>query len=316
MKYLSLFSGIGGFEIAINRVYPNAECLGYSEIDKFALKLYQHHYPNHKALGDIRNIDMNSLPKVDLIVGGFPCQDLSSAKANRKGLDGKQSGLFWAMVDILEHLKPRWFLFENVASMRIKDRDTITQTLGVEPIMIDAALVSAQRRRRLFWCNWTVSQPKDLCIYLPDILEENPDVKPLPDSWTKWLNSESGRKREKRSMLKIDPEKALTLMSRTYASWDGTYISQRARGYNKGGNVSKDGKCPTITSSYWEHNNHLVQVGDIRKLSPVECERLQCFPDNWTEAVSHTQRYRLLGNAVNVSVVEHILNQLRERIND
>lgn len=316
MKYLSLFSGIGGFELAINRVYPNAECLGYSEIDKFALKLYRHHYPNHKALGDIRNIDMNSLPKVDLIVGGFPCQDLSSAKANRKGLDGKQSGLFWVMVDILEHLKPRWFLFENVASMRIKDRDTITQTLGVEPIMIDAALVSAQRRRRLYWCNWDVFQPDDRSIFLPDILEDDPEVKSMTEGHRKWMGSESGIKRQKMSMVKIDPDKALPLMARTYANWGGTFITQRARGFNVGGNVSKDGKVPTITSSSWEHNNHLVKDGEMRKLSPVECERLQCFPDNYTDILSHTQRYRTLGNAVNVSVVEHILNQLRERIND
>ena len=102
MKYLSLFSGIGGFEKAIQDALPNAECVGFSEVDKFAIQIYQRHFPSHLNLGDITQIDIESLPDFDLLVGGSPCQDLSIAKRDRKGLDGSRSGLFYKYVEILQ----------------------------------------------------------------------------------------------------------------------------------------------------------------------------------------------------------------------
>lgn len=325
MKYLSLFSGIGGFELGIRDAFPGAECVGYSEIDKHAIKVYQSHFPEHKNYGDIKDVNINSLPDFDMLVGGFPCQDLSIAKANRKGLDGDRSGLFWNMLDVLRTKKPRYFCFENVASMAKKDRDIITNKLGVEPLMINAALVSAQSRKRLFWCNWEVKQPKDRMLILNDILEENPNVKPLSDAHVAWLKSPSGKKRIDMGMLKINPEKVVTLTARGYLSWGGNYVmhpvrlgninnseSQGNRIYsvlakavtlsaNGGGLGAKTGIYLVYNGKYWI----------LRMLSPIECERLQCFPDNWTQSCKNTQRYKQLGNAVNVEVVKHIMNELR-----
>lgn len=216
MKYLSLFSGIGGFELAIHSVFPDAQCVGYSEIDKCAIQTYQKHYPDHPALGDVTKIDIASLPDFDLLVGGFPCQDLSAANANRQGLEGNRSRLFWNMVEILKAKKPRWFCFENIASMPRKDKDIISATLEVEPIRLDARLVSAQSRKRLFWCNWHVSQPQDRQIILKDVLEHDINIKPISDGWNRWLNSESGEKRKKMGMVKIDPTKSTALVARGY----------------------------------------------------------------------------------------------------
>jgi len=177
MKYLSVFSGVGAMEVAIQQLKLNWECIGYSEIDKFALQVYGKHFPNHENFGDITKINIKNLPDFDLLVGGSPCQDLSIAKKNRKGLDGDRSGLFFKYVEILKKKKPKYFLLENVASMPSKSKDEISKLLGVEPIMINASLVSAQQRKRLFWCNWDVKQPSDKNIYLQDILQGGEAVK-------------------------------------------------------------------------------------------------------------------------------------------
>jgi site-specific DNA-cytosine methylase len=266
VKYLSLFSGIGGFELAIQSVFPNAECVGFSEIDKYAITTYQKHFPDHVNLGDIQEINSLALPDFDMIVGGFPCQDLSIAKSGRQGLNGKRSGLFWTMVSIMRIKSPKWFCIENVASMPKEAKALITRELGVEPIIINAALVSGQNRKRLFWCNWNVSQPEDRYILLKDILESGEELK----------------------------------------------LGNRPKG-----------KSYCITASYWKsenlkhHEKHhqrqlVIDNGIIRKLTPTECERLQCFSDNWTDTVSNTQRYKQLGNAVNVEVVKHIMNELKQ----
>lgn len=325
MKYLSLFSGIGGFELGIHDAFPDAQCVGFSEIDKYAIKVYQSNFPEHKNYGDIKDIDISSLPDFDMLVGGFPCQDLSIAKVNRKGLDGERSGLFWTMLSILRLKNPKYFCFENVASMPKRDMDIITNELGVEPIMINAALVSAQSRKRLFWCNWDVKQPNDRMLILNDILEENPNVKPLLDSHVAWLKSPSGKKRIDMGMLKINPEKAITLTARGYSSWGGNYVMYPMRLGNINNSESQGNriysvlaKAVTLSANggglgakigiYLIHNG---EYWILRTLSPIECERLQCLPDGWTEGVSNTQRYKQLGNAVNVEVVKHIMNELR-----
>ena len=172
MKYFSVFSGIGGFEQAIHSVFPDAECVGFSETDKYAIQIYKKHYPNHKNYGDITKIDITGLPDFDMLVGGSPCQDLSIAKKNRKGLSGDKSRLFYKFVEILEKKKPRWFLFENVASMSRENKDKISRILKVQPVMINATLVSAQNRKRLFWANFLITQPLDRGILLKDVLED------------------------------------------------------------------------------------------------------------------------------------------------
>lgn len=151
MRVLSLFDGISCGRIALERAGILVESYYASEVDKYAISVAQKNYPDTIQLGDINTIDFKQfVGKIDLIIGGSPCQDLSVAKQNREGLSGKQSGLFWKFVEALETIKPRFFLLENVASMSKENKDIISKALGVEPILINSALVSAQQRKRLY----------------------------------------------------------------------------------------------------------------------------------------------------------------------
>jgi DNA-cytosine methyltransferase len=183
MKVLSLFDGISCARVALERAGIPVEEYYASEVDKYAMSISQKNYPDIYQLGSV--IDINGkkfgtlargFDNIDLLIGGSPCQDLSIAKKDRKGLDGERSGLFWEYVRILKEVKPKYFILENVNSMPKEAKQIITETLGVEPIMINASLVSAQNRKRLFWTNIpNVIQPEDKGILLKDILE-NGDV--------------------------------------------------------------------------------------------------------------------------------------------
>lgn len=176
MKVLSLFDGISCGRLALERVGMPVEKYYASEIDKYAIAVTQAMWPDTIQIGDVTKIHFTDYMDVDLLIGGSPCQDLSIAKQNRQGLRGERSGLFWKYVDALATIRPKYFLLENVASMRNEDRDAITETLrkiypDTECIMINSALVSAQQRKRYYWTNWHVEQPEDKGILLKDILE-------------------------------------------------------------------------------------------------------------------------------------------------
>lgn len=176
MKVLSLFDGISCGRLALERAGIPVEKYYASEIDKYAITVTQAMFPDTIQVGDVNKLDYMEFLDVDIIIGGSPCQDLSIAKQNRQGLRGERSGLFWKYVDALATIRPKYFLLENVASMRNEDRDAITETLrkiypDTECIMINSALVSAQQRKRYYWTNWHVEQPEDKGILLKDVLE-------------------------------------------------------------------------------------------------------------------------------------------------
>lgn len=177
MKVLSLFDGVSCGRVALERAGIPVETYYASEIDKYAMSVAQAMYPDTIQIGDVCKIDFTQyIGKVDMIIGGSPCQDLSIAKQNRQGLQGERSRLFWEYIKALTIIKPKYFLLENVASMKNEDRDAITAVLrGIYPetecIMINSALVSAQQRKRYYWTNWHVEQPQDKGILLKDILE-------------------------------------------------------------------------------------------------------------------------------------------------
>jgi len=176
MKVLSLFDGISCGRLALERVGIPVEKYYASEIDKYAIQVAQKNYPDTIQVGDVTKLNYLELLDIDMVIGGSPCQDLSIAKQNREGLRGARSGLFWKYVEALEVIHPKWFLLENVASMRNEDRDAITATLKkiypeTECIMINSALLSAQQRKRYYWTNWHVEQPQNKGILLKDILE-------------------------------------------------------------------------------------------------------------------------------------------------
>ena len=296
MKILSLFDGISCARVALERAGIPVEKYCASEIDLKAISVSRKNYPDIEQLGSVVGLNMGE-GIIDLLIGGSPCQDLSIAKNGRKGLDGERSGLFWEYVRILKEAKPKWFVLENVNSMPKEAKAIITQTLGVEPIMIDAALVSAQSRKRLFWTNITVSQPEDRGVLLKDILENGESLSDksycIPSTYYK-ENTKSLEKRKKKGLMVRAGSLAGGRQGERVYSPEGKSATLSASG---GGLGSKTGL-------------YLVQ-GAIRKLTPIECERLQGLPDDYTDILSTTQRWKTIGNAFNVDVVTHILKGLK-----
>lgn len=285
MRVLSLFDGISCARVALDRLGVGVSAYYASEIDKYAIQVSKSHWPDIIQVGGVQDIMPSDYKDIDLLIGGSPCQDLSVAKRNRTGLSGDRSGLFWDYVRILKELKPKYFVLENVASMSSNDRDIITHTLGVEPILINANLVSAQNRKRLFWTNIPgIEQPKDLGIVIRDILENinNRKVVDTPNS----------------------------RITKTGMAWDKSgkgYHSQDQRAY------SINGKHPTVpTARTITKVNVLFDDGTVSPLDWVEIERLQGLPDGYTDMITQKEkRGAVLGNAFNVDVIVHILGFMK-----
>lgn len=334
MNVLSLFDGISCGRVALERAGIKVDTYYASEIDKYAIKITQKNYPDTVQLGDVNDIDFTKFTnKIDLLLGGSPCTDLSIAKKNREGLKGKDSSLFWKYAEALNTIKPKWFIFENVASMKKEDKDIITKTLGVEPIMINSALVSAQQRKRLYWTNIPgIQQPKDKHIYLQDILESEYTDRLksycIDASYFKGTNLEQYLEKKRRQVVFDKPFKVGQFNSggqgdRVYAI-EGKSVTLSANGggrgaktglylipvqYDRKNEIGKElEKAIILIASDWRELN--IEEMYIRKLTPIECERLQTLPDNYTEGISNTQRYKCLGNAWTVDVIVHILKHI------
>ena len=309
MNILSLFDGISCARVALDRAGVKINNYYASEIDKYAIQVAFENYYDNIQLGDIKNINIELLPNIDLIIGGSPCQDLSIAKNNRKGLSGKRSGLFWEYIRILTAVKPKYFILENVNSMPKKDKDIISNTLGIKPVMINAALVSAQQRKRLFWVGElqsdkyiqvNISQPEDKHIYLKDVIQSGEAIK------------------EKAYCLTAHQKDFINdFIKRSQGNYVFKDKSIRISSIGKGGQgdriYSIDGKsvCLSANGGGRGAKTGLYKIKDyVRKLTPIECERLQGLPDDYTKGISNTQRYKCIGNAFNVDVVAHIIKEI------
>lgn len=270
---------------------------------------------------------------MDLLIGGSPCQDLSIAKTNREGLAGKRSGLFYEYLRILREVKPKYFVLENVASMPKEARETISQELGVEPIMINAALVSAQSRKRYFWTNIpSVALPKDQGILLKDILQKDVDEKYFLSEES--LNAILEKMRQGRALPQSQriynaEGKSVTLSAGGggLGAKTGLYVivpEATKKGYaiaHEGdsidlsfpGSKTRRGrvgnKAKTLMTSA---NIYTLQNARVRKLTPIECCRLQGLKDEYTTGESDGKQYKALGNAFNVEVVKHILGNIKK----
>ena len=297
MNVLSLFDGMSCGQIALDQLGVPVKNYFASEIDKYAIKVAQANYPDMIHLGDVQSIktsgdclldDFDCGHKIDLLIGGSPCQGFSFAGKNLN-FDDPRSKLFFEYVRLLKALKPKYFLLENVR-MKKESMDVISEMLGVEPIAINSNLVSAQNRHRLYWTNIPMDDlPDDRGVLLKDILEDGIDA-----NYFKGGNLKSYFEKHRRQL--VFPQ-----------------ILQTARGYNKGGLKAKDGKTPTLSTSSWQHNNHLTYDEGLtyRKLTPTECERLQTVPEGYTDkGISDTQRYKMLGNGWTVEVVKHIFKNV------
>ena len=276
-----------------------------SEVDKYAIQITQKNFPATVQIGDIKGVWARNLPQIDLVIGGSPCQDLSIA-GKRAGLSGERSGLFWHFVRLLRTCKPKYFLLENVASMTKENRDIISKALGVEPILINSALVSAQQRKRFYWTNIPgITHPQDRGILLKDILE---DGLPMEDKAYALTARYSGY-----SFPHDFEKKKKSGVAGTIRLGDIGSKGQANRVYSvKGKSVSLGiGGGGAGARGLYKID---LPDGDyfIRRLTPIECERLQTLPDNYTEGVSITQRYKAIGNGWTVDVIAHILSFIKE----
>lgn len=442
LRVLSLFDGMSCGQQALERIGVNVLEYYASEIDKHAIAVTMHNYPNTKQLGSVVDVDGYKLPKIDLLIGGSPCQSFSFA-GKRKGMSTKceteiltlehylelkaegyefegQSYLFWEYMRLLNEVKPKYFLLENVM-MGEKWEKILSKAIGVKPIEINSALVSAQNRRRLYWTNIgmqpmglfsdlesIIPQPKDKGILLKDILESEVDAKyylsqqrietmlksersvPYVDEETKKFNCLLAGYNKiptdgKYVVHNTMPRSSTTgkggtgLLSRndgkTYCLDTGTTNAIELVGCIKFGRTDeakemrkesmKNGKDYTpfqakeITGIYYDKMNTLTTAINkdnlvmqlnpstesngcqpyqqnriyntdgispalmaqmscgthaikherkIRRLTPLECERLQTVKDGYTSVASDSQRYRMLGNGWTVDVIAHILS--------
>lgn len=293
MNVLSLFDGISVARLALKRAGINVTNYYASEVDNYAIKVAQLNFPDVVQLGDVANIKASDLEPIDLLIGGSPCQNLSSM-GKGKGLEGEKSKLFFEYLRLLKELKPRYFILENVASMNKNERQVITNLVGVEPIMINSSLVSAQCRKRLYWTNIPgISQPKNKGIKFQDVLNSG-----FTD-------------REKSHALLCNqlPETEVGLRRYLYMS-TGQLVFREKYFVELDKETKLDRfvnmqKLKLIKGTDTEYKN-----GVFRKATVNESEALQTLPKNYTSGISKSQRYKCLGNSFTCDVIVHLLNSI------
>ena len=273
INVLSLFDGISVGRAALKNAGVKINNYYSSEIDKHAIAVSKSNWPNIIQLGDIENWKQwdIELDKIDLILAGSPCQGFSYI-GNGLAFDHPQSKLFFVFLDILDASRAE-FLLENVP-MKKEYEDTITALVETNPVTIDSQLIVAARRKRLYWSSWHIEPLiKDKGILLKDILQNNVKGYEISDTWqNRVLTSTDVDK----GFTKINPRKAITMTAKQYSNWKGTLVKKN---------------------------------GVTRKLTPIECERLQGLPDGYTRVITDTQRYKALGNCWTLPVIEYILRQ-------
>lgn len=351
MNVLSLFDGMSCGQIALKELGINVDKYFASEIDRHAISQTQTNFPNTIQLGDVTKVKAKDLPVIDLLIGGSPCQGFSFA-GKQLNFDDPRSALFFEYVRILKEVREKnpnvKFLLENVRMKKECER-VISEILGIRPVVINSALVSAQNRVRLYWSNirtkeeglfgeiyTDIPQPKDRNIFLKDILE------PVVDEKYFISNSVMGRllKCHPNFTPKINPDKSGTLSTGNNSSKmtfnsGTTFVCAAMRGraaYLSPKRTEQqleprnDGKTNSITTVHKDNlileypsilqrprskNKGGVNSGErMRRLTPTECARLQTIPDWYVWKCSETQIYRMLGNGWTVEVIKHILSFL------
>jgi len=275
MTVLSLFDGISCGQLALQRAGVHVDKYYASEIEPNAIKVAQHNFPDTIQVGDVTKLKGSDLPKIDLFIGGSPCQSISGL-GDKSGLDGK-SGLFYEYLRLKNEVNPKWFLLENVNGNK-KAIDEISNLLCVQPMSINSNIFSAQNRVRLYWTNIPIGLISEKYVYLRDILEPGvPDQSILTPGRLRWLTSEKGQATINKRYAKIDPEKAQCLTVRGEESWNSNYVTRE---------------------------------GQLTRLTVKEYERLQTLPDGYTSCIKPNHAYRAIGNGWTVDVIAHILKGL------
>lgn len=284
MNVISLFDGISCGMIALERARIPVDRYVAFEIDENAISISKKNYPQIEQKGSVIDADFSSYKGFDLLIGGSPCQNLSSM-GNGKGLWGDESILFFEYVRALKEISPKYFLLENNASMSDKNKDIITQIMGVKPVFIDSIDFSAQSRKRLYWTNIPVKEWVAKHITLKDIAEPVEDKKDwlITDKVMKYRQSEyDGRKIQKNVLGKI-------------RELDGTSM------------------CLGCHCGDYGNNTGLIikQDDEYYSITPIEAERLQTLPDNYTDGIPPKKRFHAIGNGWTVDVIAHIFKGLK-----
>ena len=316
-------------QLALQRAGFEVDRYMACEIDKYGMQVTRKNFPNTIQMGDVCALKGENLPPIDLLMGGSPCQGFSFA-GKQLNFDDPRSALFFEFVRLLKETKPKYFLLENVR-MKQEYQDVISEHLGVKPIMINSALVSAQNRVRLYWTNIPgLEQPEDKGIILKDVLEDLDGDRPCELFQRKReslchkvaiASDIRGLQSIKAIYGEAGKSPCLTTMGGGHRE-PKVLIKPIRVGNIKGGGqgdrvYSTDGKGISIAAqsggTAGNGNMLIEQPPTYRKLTPMECERLQTVPDNYTEGVSNTQRYKMLGNGWTVDVIKHILSNINDK---
>lgn len=361
IRVLSLFDGMSCGQIALERAGFDVEVYYASEIDKHAVTVAQANYPNTVQMGCVKKVremaELGVLGRIDLLIGGSPCQGFSFA-GKQLAFDDPRSALFFEYIWTLQALKRInpgiKFLLENV-KMKREHLDFITICLGVKPHFINSALVSAQNRQRYYWYNWECDDPEDKGLLLKDIIEDGLVDREksycIDAHYYKGGSLKNYLKKKRRQIVGIaetenglrpyknDGRKGSLSEIGTIASPENkvstitvanipsiTGVAQRRRAGNfemrkdqkanallAGGHQSRFITNPNFTQSEKPSGVSHSEY-QYRKLTPLECERLQTVPDDYTNHVSDTQRYKMLGNGWTVDVIAHLLKGLKDEL--
>lgn len=352
---LSLFDGMSCGQLALQKLGIKVKQYYAAEIDKHAIQVTQHNFPNTIQLGDVTKVYAKDLPKIDLLIGGSPCQGFSFA-GKQLAFDDPRSKLFFEFVRLKNECNPTYFMLENV-KMKKEFEIIISKYMGVAPIEINSALLSAQNRVRLYWTNIAaepyglfgdmqcmIPQPKDKGILLRDILESDvPDKYYLSEKMLQYITQEASKKINRTRLTYPEQAKCGAILANEYKQGTDSNFIVSSRGressvltpkrteYGKqirkdyeAGKIKEqrkniqqleprnDGKTNTLTSV---QKDNLLQIGDkVRRLTELECERLQTVPDNYTNHVSSTQRYKMLGNGWTVDVIAYIFGFMKSEL--
>lgn len=320
MNYLDLFSGIGGFALGIQQTGVKINKHYFSEIDKNAISIYQKHFKNAENLGDVKTIrDFSKLRNIDLITFGFPCQDLSVA-GKRAGFNGTRSSLFYEATRIIREIKPTYFIFENVKGLFSNDKGR-----SFEKVLQEIANIGFYECEwQLVNTSWVLPQNRERVYFIGHLRgKSKPKVFPFRESdfpysvvskqQANCLTTRYGEaqgvgayivERELQKKTKSNPQGAR--VNTIY----GNSVTLSALGGGQGaGRRFKENGDPAFTLT--TQDQHGIYDGySIRRLTPLECERLQGFPDGWTDGLSDSARYKVLGNAVSVPIVKMIMERL------
>lgn len=340
LTVLSLFDGISCGQIALERAGIPVKAYYASEVDKHPIKVTQSNYPNTIQIGDVVNINASILPKIDLLIGGSPCQGFSFA-GKQLNFEDPRSKLFFEYARLKNELQPKYFLLENVRMKQVY-QDVISDHLGVQPIEINSNLVSAQNRRRLYWTNIpNIEHPIDRGILLKDIIIDG-DITPhatiedkiraLTTSYggaVAWNNVET----EKRTMIldAVNGKKVYIDLYKDapYAFYEtrtdcGKEMRRKIRLETGRDSTPRSKEFKMYLPLDEQKSNCLVTVGspldfivdthwNYRRLYPIEMERLQTVPDGYTKTAPDTQARKMLGNGWTVDVIAHIFSFMKNK---